>query len=69
MSNVETWPLRRIGDLRLAFTIREGIDGINIVKLNYPKIALGIPPLKEGPTKDIIIDMDLMRKEFFDEME
>lgn len=56
----------RIGDLRLAFTIREGI---NIVKLNYPKIALGIPPLKEGPTKDITVDMDLMRKEFFNEME
>ena len=56
----------RIGNMRLAFALREGV---NPVKWNFPKVALGDPPLKEGPTAGITVDLDLLTKEFFGEME
>jgi len=55
----------RIGNLRLAFALREGI---NPVKLKYPDIAIGKPPLRNGPTKDITVDLDLLTKEYCEEM-
>jgi aldehyde:ferredoxin oxidoreductase len=55
----------RIGDARLCFTLREGI---NPLKLNMPDIVLGKPPLKNGLTKGITIDMDLLTGEFCSEM-
>jgi aldehyde:ferredoxin oxidoreductase len=55
----------RIGDMRLAFSIREGLIP---VKLPYPEIARGNPPFKEGPTKDITLDLELITKEFCQEM-
>jgi aldehyde:ferredoxin oxidoreductase len=56
----------RIGDARLCFTLREGI---NPLKLNMPDIVLGKPPLKNGLTKGITIDMDLLTEEFCSEMD
>lgn len=56
----------RIGDMRLAFTLREEI---NPIKLSYPDIALGKPPFKEGPTKNITVDLDQLTKEFCEEMD
>ena len=56
----------RIGTVRLAFTLREGI---NPAKLEFPDIALGIPPFKDGPTKDITVDIDLLTREFCKEMD
>jgi aldehyde:ferredoxin oxidoreductase len=56
----------RIGTVRLAFTLREGI---NPVKRSFPDIARGIPPFKEGPTKDIKVDIDLMTREFCELMD
>jgi aldehyde:ferredoxin oxidoreductase len=56
----------RIGIVRLAFTLREGI---NPLKRKFPDIALGKPPLKNGPTKDITVDLDTMTKEFCKEMD
>jgi len=55
----------RIGILRLAFNIREGQ---NILERNIPGISKGIPPLKKGPNKDICIDLELMKTEYFQEM-
>lgn len=55
----------RIGNLRLAFALREGV---NPVKLKYPDIALGKPPFKNGPTKGITVDLDLITKEYCEEM-
>lgn len=55
----------RIGNLRLAFALREGV---NPIKLNYPDIALGKPPFKSGPTKDITVDLDTLTKEYCEEM-
>lgn len=55
----------RIGNMRLLFTLREGI---NPMKLNYPDIALGNPPLKDGTTKGITVDLDLITREFCNEM-
>ena len=56
----------RIGNMRLAFTLREGI---NPVALQFPGIAIGNPPLQDGPTKGISVDLDLLTKEFCDEMD
>ena len=55
----------RIGNIRLAFTIREGI---NPFKLEYPDIALGKPPLAKGSTKGITVNLDLLTSEFCYEM-
>ena len=56
----------RIGDLRLAFTLREGI---NPIKLDFPDIALGRPALKKGPTKGVTVDLELMTREFCEAMD
>jgi aldehyde:ferredoxin oxidoreductase len=56
----------RIGNMRLLFTLREGI---NPFQLKYPDIALGKPPLKNGSTKGVTIDIDLLTKEFCKEMD
>ncbi len=56
----------RIGDLRQMFTVREGLNPYNF---EFPKIAQGVTPLKEGPLKGITIDIETMKKEFFEEMD
>jgi aldehyde:ferredoxin oxidoreductase len=55
----------RIGAMRMLFTVREGI---NPLKLPFPDIALGKPALQAGPTKGITVDLDLLTKEFCEEM-
>jgi len=56
----------RIMNLRQSFNLREGINQINYV---IPKRILGKPPLDYGGTKGITLDLELMRKEFYNEME
>jgi len=56
----------RIMNLRQAFNLREGINQLDY---KIPKRMLGMPPLKEGKTKDITLDFDLMTKEFYEEMD
>ena len=56
----------RIGNMRIAFALREGI---NPIKLDYPDIALGKPPFKKGPTKNITVDIKQLTKEFCQKMD
>ena len=46
-----------------AFNVREGLKPSDF---KLPDRALGKPPLKEGPTASITIDMDTMVKEYFE---
>jgi aldehyde:ferredoxin oxidoreductase len=46
-----------------AFNVREGLKPSDF---KLPDRALGKPPLKEGPTANITIDMDTMVKEYFE---
>ncbi len=56
----------RIGTMRLAFNIREGTSP---KKLSYPPIALGMPPLSDGPTKNITVDLETICREYYTEMD
>jgi aldehyde:ferredoxin oxidoreductase len=56
----------RIGTVRLAFALR---DGHNPLKLKFPDIVLGRPPFREGPTKDVTLDIESLVKEFCEEMD
>ena len=55
----------RIQTLRQCFNIREGIQASDI---KLPGRLSGRPPLKEGPLSDITIDVDTMRREYFQSM-
>ncbi len=55
----------RIGTLRIAFALREGI---NPTTLSFPDVAIGKPPLEKGPTRNIQVDLDLLTREFCEEM-
>jgi aldehyde:ferredoxin oxidoreductase len=55
----------RIGDMRLLFTAREGI---NVMKLPFPDVAVGRPALTAGPTMGTEVDLDLLTNEFCEEM-
>ena len=54
----------RIATLRHLFNLREGI---NLKEANFPKRALGEPPLKSGPTKGITLDLNILVKEYLEE--
>lgn len=56
----------RIANMRQAFNVREGI---NAITSPIPQRAYGIPPLEEGPTKGISVDIDAMLKEYLEEMD
>jgi len=56
----------RISNMRQAFNIREGI---NIIKSPFPRRALGIPPLKDGPTAGFTVGIDDMLFEYLDSMD
>lgn len=56
----------RIMNLRQVFNNREGIIQI---KNKVPKRILGIPPLQDGNNKNIVIDFNIMAKEFYKEMD
>ena len=55
----------RIANVRLAYTRRQGI---NPFRLRFPPVALGNPPLADGPTQGISIDLDLLTIEYCQEM-
>lgn len=53
----------RILNIRKAFTIREGVKPIDY---KVHERAIGKTPLKKGPLKGITLNMDELRKEFYD---
>lgn len=56
----------RINTLRHCFNVREGI---NPQKLTLPKRLLGEPPYYEGPTAGITVDMETVKKSYYEELE
>ncbi len=55
----------RIQTLRQCFNIREGIQTSDI---NLPGRLAGVPPLQEGPLNGVSIDVDNLRREYFQSM-
>jgi aldehyde:ferredoxin oxidoreductase len=53
----------RIGNMRMAFQIREGD---NPVERRIPGRLVGEPPLSEGPFKDFTLDYKTMEREFLE---
>jgi len=53
----------RILNLRQAFNVREGIKPAD---MSISQRAIGNPPLKEGPLKDVTVDSRLLAKNFFE---
>jgi aldehyde:ferredoxin oxidoreductase len=53
----------RIGNLRMAFSVREGDI---VTKRHVPARVLGIPPLGAGPHKDVTLDAQTLEKEFLE---
>lgn len=53
----------RIGVLRQAFNLREGI---NVTDYKIPGRAYGYPPLDGGPLKDIVINYKTQMKEYYE---
>jgi len=59
----------RIANLRMAFTVREGL---NPTQWHLPGRVVGQPgepAFEEGPHKGFILDIETMRKEFLEIME
>lgn len=56
----------RIGNIRQAFTVREGL---NLASEPLPDRAYGRPPLPDGPTAGISVDMEQMSREFLEAMD
>lgn len=55
----------RIQNLRLAFTLREGV---NPVEIELPGRAIGEPPQEQGPNKDVTLDLGEMKREYYLQM-
>jgi len=55
----------RIGNLRVAFNLREGRKNVDF---KVPGRIIGAPPLEAGPLKGVTVDADLQQKEYFEEM-
>ena len=55
----------RIQTLRQSFNIREGI---RVSDIKLPGRLAGTPPLKEGPLSGVTIDVDNLRREYFQSM-
>ena len=58
--------LARIGNLRQAFNIREGI---NSLQFKVPGRVIGSPPLTAGPTAGFTLDEKTVDREFLTEMD
>ena len=56
----------RILNLRHAFNLREGLNPLGFV---IPGRALGKPPLREGNTRGITVDLDTQVSEYFRELD
>jgi aldehyde:ferredoxin oxidoreductase len=57
---------KRIMDIRHAFNLREGMKRPDNM---IPERAIGRPPLKEGPLKDVTVDIETLADNFFEKME
>jgi aldehyde:ferredoxin oxidoreductase len=55
----------RIANVRQAFNVREGI---NAVTQPIPSRAYGVPPLPDGPTAGVTVDVETMLREHLEEM-
>jgi aldehyde:ferredoxin oxidoreductase len=55
----------RIQTLRHAFNVREGLRPADF---KLPDRLIGKPPLKEGPTAGVTIDIDTLVKEYYEAM-
>lgn len=55
----------RIANIRQAFNVREGI---NPVTQKLPGRAYGNPPLEDGPTKGMVVEIEAMTREYLDDM-
>jgi aldehyde:ferredoxin oxidoreductase len=55
----------RIANIRQAFNVRAGI---NAVSLPIPERACGTPPLPDGPTAGITVQVEQMSREFLADM-
>lgn len=55
----------RIANIRQAFNAREGY---NPVTTPIPERAYGLPPLEDGPTAGITVDIETLRRDYLDEM-
>jgi len=56
----------RINTLRHCFNLREGLEPQTF---RLPPRAQGIPPLKAGPTAGVTIDIETVRRSYYQEME
>lgn len=56
----------RIANIRQAFNIREGL---NPLEFKVPDRILGKPPLKEGTTADVEVDIDTQIREYLETMD
>ena len=56
----------RIATIRHVFNLREGI---NPLALPVPERAYGYPPLAEGPTAGVTVEMDMMEAEYLESMD
>jgi aldehyde:ferredoxin oxidoreductase len=54
---------KRILTLKQLFNRREGVP-----KRELPKRVRGIPPLKEGNARGVTLNMELYKKEFYEEL-
>ena len=55
----------KIGNIRQAFTVREGV---NLVQQKLPLRAFGRPPLPDGPTAGVYVDVEKMGAEYLSAM-
>ena len=55
-----------IMNLRQAFNVREGIKPSDF---KLPKRVLGLPPLENGPTKNVTVDVDTLVNDYFQNMD
>jgi aldehyde:ferredoxin oxidoreductase len=55
----------RIANMRQAFNVREGI---NTLARSIPRRAYGRPPLENGPTAGIEVQVEQMVQEYLDDM-
>ena len=69
----ETWDFERmmeagerIGTIRHAFNLREGI---NPLEIKIPPVILGNPPLTEGNVRGVTVDADTMNREYLELMD
>jgi aldehyde:ferredoxin oxidoreductase len=53
----------RIAAIRLAFGLREGV---NPLQYHYSGRAYGYPPMEIGPLAGVVVDVDTLRREFYE---